>query len=474
MKTSFQKVWLLALLLISNAAFAQGTLRGVVTDTLDNSPLVGANVYLVGTALGSATNLEGQYRIDHIPEGAYTLRISYIGYLTKQIKVTVQNNKTLSVNASLVQHLIEAGSIVVTGQAVGQAAAINQQITSNTIINVVSEEKIRELPDANAAEAIGRLPGVSILRSGGEANKIILRGLDDKFTNITIDGVKIPPTDATSRGVDLSTLSQSSLAGIELYKASTPDKDGDALAGSINLVTRKAPEIRRLKADLKGNYNNLMESANQYDFSLHYGKRFFNNALGVQVAGNLEQRIRSNERIDLNYGDNDKPEYFINDFLLQFTDETRKRDGFSVLLDINTPDDGSIRINNVYGRTKRDYVLSTRDYPSNGGGSQQGNPVYNYRDREQEIDTFNSSIRGNNNLLGLNLNWGLSLGQSESDFPFDYETIFVESDGMKPSPAWRPVRNSLFLMPSMIFPRRHYFGRITVRSIILTKNGRRF
>jgi len=252
MKNSFQKMSLLALLLISNAVLAQSTLRGVVTDSLGNSPLVGANVYLIGTALGSATNLEGEYRIDRIPEGAYTLRITYIGYSTKQIQVNIQNNKTVQINAALMQHLIEAGSIVVTGQAVGQAAAINQQITSNTIINVVSEEKIRELPDANAAESIGRLPGVSILRSGGEANKIILRGLDDKFTNITIDGVKIPPTDATSRGVDLSTLSQSSLAGIELYKAATPDKDGDALAGSINLVTKKAPETRRLKADLKG------------------------------------------------------------------------------------------------------------------------------------------------------------------------------------------------------------------------------
>ena len=434
MKNLFSKMWVPALLLISNSLLAQGTLRGVVSDSVGNSPLVGANVFLIGTALGGVTNLEGEYRIDRVPAGDYTLRFSYLGYATKQIKVTVSNNKTLATDAALAPQLIEGGVIVVTGQAVGQTAAINQQITSNTIVNVVSEEKIRELPDANAAESIGRLPGVSILRSGGEANKIILRGLEDKFTNITIDGVKIPPTDATGRGVDLSTLSQSSLAGIELYKAATPDKDGDALAGSINLVTKKAPETQRLKVDIKGDYNKLMESANQYDFSLHYGKRFFNNTLGMQLAGNLEKRIRSNEKIDINYGDNDKPEYFINNFLLQFTDETRKRDGFSVLLDFNTPDEGTIRFNNVYGRTKRDYMLSTRDYPSNGGGDQQGNPVYNYRDREQEINTFNSSLRGDNNLLGLKLQWGLSLGQSESDFPFDYETIFVEPDGMNASP----------------------------------------
>jgi TonB-dependent receptor len=78
--------------------------------------------------------------------------------------------------------------------------------------------------------------------------------------------------------------------------------------------------------------------------------------------------------------------------------------------------------------------LSTREYPSGGGGSQQGNPVYDYRDREQEMDTYNSSIHGNNHLFGFNLNWGLSLAQSKSHYPFDFEAIFVEPSGMNASP----------------------------------------
>jgi len=425
------------LIMISTSAYGDGSLKGLVTDESTNKPLVGANVYLLGTALGGATDLEGGYRILRIPEGSYTVRVSYIGYKTKNLQVTIQRSQTSVLDAALQFDVLEGRTIEVTAQAEGQVAAINQQITSHTIVNVVSEEKIQELPDANAAESVGRLPGVSILRSGGEANKVILRGLEDKFTVITIDGVKIPPTDATERGVDLSTLSQSSLAGIELYKAITPDKDGDALAGNINLVTKKAPEIRKIKVDLKGDYNNLMKSAEQYDFSLHYGERFFNNFLGVQLAGNLEKRIRSNERINVDYNQNKKASeagYFIDDFLLEYTDEIRKRDGLSVLLDFNTPDNGTIRINNVYGRTKRDYVWSTRDYPSNGGGDQDGNPVYEYRDREQEINTYTSSLRGDNYLFGLNLNWGLSFGQSESDYPFDYELTFVEPSGMAASP----------------------------------------
>jgi TonB-dependent receptor len=288
--------------------------------------------------------------------------------------------------------------VVVTSQMMGQISAINQQRTSNTIINVVSGEKIQELPDVNAAEVMGRMPGVSILRSGGEANKIILRGLSDRYTNVTIDGIRIPPTDASGRGLDLSTISQSSLAGIELYKALTPDKDADGIAGSVNLVTKKAPSVRLLRADLMGGYNNIMHSFGQYDMVLRYGERFFDDLLGVQFTGNLENRIRSSERINLDYDQNlqNMTDYKIDNFLLEFTDEIRKRNGASLILDFDTPDDGSIKLNNVFSSTSRNYLLSTRDYPSGGSSSAV---TYSFRDREQEIGTFNSSLTGLNNII---------------------------------------------------------------------------
>ncbi len=436
MKPSVFSRCLCMILFMTSGLMANGLLRGVVSDSVTKKPLIGANVTLLGTALGGITDLEGAYEVTRIPAGTYQVRISYIGYTGKTASVTIDDEKTKEMNVRLSMQVISGGTMTVKAQAIGQVAAINQQISAKTIVNVVSEEKIQELPDANAAESIGRLPGVSIIRSGGEANKVILRGLEDKYTNITIDGVKIPPTDATSRGVDLSTLSQSSLAGIELYKAQTPDKDGDALAGSINLVTKKAPEKRTFKANLRGGYNSLEESAKQYDFSFHYGERFFNNVLGVQLAGNLEQRIRSNERIDVDYSQNYTPYYYyyINDFSLEYTDETRKRDGFSVLFDLNTPDNGTIKINNVFGRTKRDYIWHMRDYPVRGGGDQQGNPTYDYRDREQEIETYTGTIHGDNNLIGLKATWGLSYAQSKAGYPFDFESIFVENSGMRTPP----------------------------------------
>jgi TonB-dependent receptor len=426
-------------LFVGTYAYGQGTIRGVVTDSTTNEELVGANVILLGTSLGGATDLEGEYRILKVPEGNYRMKVSYVGYLPKEFNITVVNNKTLEFNVVLRPDIIEGEEVVVTGQAVGQAAAINQQLASNTIVNVVSEQKIKELPDANAAESIGRLPGVSILRSGGEANKVILRGLSDRYTTVTIDGVQIAPTDASSRGLDLSTISQSSLAGIELYKALTPDKDADAIAGSINLVTKKAPSLRELTVDLKGNYNDIMQSFKQYDFSFKYGERFFDDFLGVQLHGNLENKIRSNERINLDYDQsiNNQTDYEINDFLLDFTDEIRKRDGFGVLLDINTPDNGTIKFSNVFNSTKRDYIDHNRDYPSGGGTG--GAVTYSFQDIEREISTFNSSLTGDNNLFDFAVNWGLSFAQSISETPYDYYIDFLEASnsgisGMKNTP----------------------------------------
>jgi len=416
---------LLMILLISTTLFAQGSLRGAVTDSVTAKSLTGANVYLLGTALGSVTDLEGTYRIDRIPEGTYTVRVSYIGYRSKKIDVQISSGQTVLLDAKLVPDVIQGETFEVVGQAVGQAAAINQQITSNTIVNVVSEEKIQELPDANAAEALGRLPGVSIQRSGGEANKIVMRGLSNRFSTITVNGVRIAPTDST-RGVDLSTISQGSLAGIELYKALTPDKDADAIAGGVNLVTKKAPEKRLVRVDSKGSYNKLNKAYDQYDLSLRYGERFLNDVIGVQLNGNLEKRDRSKENIDLDYditkGLPSGTDYEIDNFTLNYTDEMRGRAGFSALFDINTPEGGSIRFNNIYNKTKRDFIEYERTYPL----SPDERLYYSVRDREQKINTLTSAITGENYLMGLTWDWGLSYAESKSEFPFDYQMDFEE------------------------------------------------
>lgn len=405
---------------LAGVATAQGTIRGVVTDSLDGNTLPGANAFVEGTALGAATDIDGAYRIQRVPAGAYEVRVSYVGYETKRVPVTVADGQTVELDVALAPSGV-LGEVVVSGQLEGQRAAINQQLSSNTIVNVVSEEKIQELPDANAAESIGRLPGVSVQRSGGEANQITLRGLDGAFTAVTVDGVKLSPTDAASRSVDLSAISQGSLAGIELFKALLPSQDGDAIAGAVNLVTRRAPEARQLRVDVLGSYNQLAGEVGQYDADFRYGERI--GPVGVQLTGNLERRDRSSQEYDPDFDCSlqDFTVCQIDDLQLDYTDEIRTRTGGGAILDVGTPDGGFVKLSGIYNQTSRDLITYGRNYPTTGELL-----FYTARDREQTIRLLTTALTGETYLLGFNTTWGASFSRSESDFPFDYELAFTE------------------------------------------------
>ncbi|MDT0630912.1 TonB-dependent receptor [Rubrivirga litoralis] len=407
------------------SAYAQSVLRGTVIDSLSGGTLPGANVLVQGTALGAATDIEGTYRVSNIPAGDYTVRFSYVGYETRFVPVSIADGQTVMLDVAL-QLSGGLGEVVVSGQAEGQQAAINQQLSSNTIVNVVSEEKIQELPDANAAESIGRLPGVSVQRSGGEANQIVLRGLSGAFTNVTVDGISVAATGTESRSVDLSAISQGTLSGIELFKALTPDKDADAIAGSVNLVTRRAPRDRQIRVNALGSYNGLASDVGQYDTDVRYGERFWGDRLGVQITANLERRNRSNEEYDVGYDKDVNEEgtttYLLDDLDLSYTDETRRRRGAGAILDVDTPDGGFVKLSTLYNHTSRDFIVSSRNYPASGADEL----FYSARDREQTISLLTGALTGETYFLGLESTWGLSYARSSTDNPFDYELVFTE------------------------------------------------
>jgi TonB-dependent receptor len=468
--------WLLLFsILPASVLFGQAAVRGTVVDSTTAEPLVGASVILKGTAIGAPTDLDGRFRLSNVPSGSYTISVSYLGYhaTSRSIDVTSED---LELTFKLSQAIIEGEEVIVTGQLKGQVAAINQQITSKTIINVVSEEKIKELPDANAAEAIGRLPGVSITRSGGEATGVVLRGLSSKFSNITVDGVKIPPTNQNTRDVDLSMLSQGALAGIELHKTLTPDQDGDAIAGAVNLVTRNAPEERLLYLDVKGGYNHLIESFKQYDVQARYGERFFDKIFGVQLQANTERKIRSRENTNTSYYTYDNPtlpdsgtydanqydnDYVISQFRVRFIDEVRRRNGGQVIFDIRTPDAGVVRAMGIYSETRRETASHERFYPGLGSSRPY---AYNYDLTELNTSTVNSSLQGTNNLLGFGTDWLVSFAQSKTENPFNYRTSFSEATPA----AFQPSRSDPDI--NIIAYAPNLFNMATLDSTALRRN----
>ena len=181
----------------------------MVTDSTTGDPLPGANLILRGTSIGAASDINGECRILGVPPGTYSLDASFIGYKPVTVPIRVTPGQTLKQDVKMQFMLVDLDGqvVVITAQRQGQLKAINRQLTADAILNAVSAERIQEVPDANVAESVGRLPGVSISRSGGEGQSVIIRGLSPKYNAITINGERIPSTSRNTRATDLSMIS---------------------------------------------------------------------------------------------------------------------------------------------------------------------------------------------------------------------------------------------------------------------------
>ncbi len=351
-------VWCVLLSLIQAPLVLSATsskIEGVVKDAQSGDPLPGANIILVGTGLGTSADFTGSYVIRNVLPASYTIRASYIGYGSVEIPVTIQEGVDSKQDFELPPVGLEGETVVVTAQALGQNQAINLQLSSNKIMNVVSAARIQELPDANAAESIGRLPGVSITRLGGEGTKVVIRGMEPKYNVITIDGVRMASSNSADRSTDLSMISPNMLDGIEVMKTITADQDADVLGGVVNFRTREAGgEKEGLSFDLltQGGYtglSNAYRKFNNYKYVASVEGRFLEQQLGVFLQLDLERRNLSSNELVGSYGPfgNTQDRYVTRSITLQNVARDRQRRNGTLNLDYRIPD-GKITFSNFY------------------------------------------------------------------------------------------------------------------------------
>ena len=194
-KFSIKSLFLFFILLgLSNLAISQvGTLRGSISDE-SGMAVPGATIQLNNTTKGTISDVNGNYQLLNLPVGKQNITFSFIGFANEVHEVNIIPRGVVVLNVKMKEEAVEIQDVVVYGQAQGQQAAINQQLNASGVVNVVSGQKLRELPDANVAESLGRLPGVMAQRSGGEGQKVIIRGLEPKYNSISVGGITLPST----------------------------------------------------------------------------------------------------------------------------------------------------------------------------------------------------------------------------------------------------------------------------------------
>ena len=252
-------VALVTLLLAAAPGMAAETgaeIRGRVLDAA-NRPVVGAAVTVKPGNLTLVTDPEGGFATRELAPGHYTLEVLYMGAETWTQKVQVEAGKGPVLTIKLVQAMHDVQVVTVTATRLrGEVEALNQERNAQDIVNVIPADVITSLPNANVADAVGRLPSVSLERDEGEGKYIQVRGLESKYTSVTVNGVRVPSAEAGVRQIKLDAYPSDLLGSIELHKTQSADQEGDGIGGTVNLVTKIATDIPFFSVGAELGYNN--------------------------------------------------------------------------------------------------------------------------------------------------------------------------------------------------------------------------
>ncbi|QKG58456.1 outer membrane beta-barrel protein [Hymenobacter sp. BRD128] len=251
-------LFLLLLALSGRAA----TIVGRVTGGPARENLIGAVVVVQGTSLSAPVDAAGHYEIRHVPAGRYVVGVSFVGYRQEAKSVSIRGTEeAVTLDFSLQAQAQDLGNVVVTGKLSREedAASRRTEHTADNVLNVIAARAIERSPDINVANVLTRVSGVTVQRQAGGSGGAyaVIRGMEPRYNNTLVNGVKIASPDAQSRFIPLDIIPSDLIQRIEVHKALLPSMEGDAIGGTVNIVTKTAPDTTLLLATGSVGYGQL-------------------------------------------------------------------------------------------------------------------------------------------------------------------------------------------------------------------------
>lgn len=230
-------------------------------DGKTGEPLIGATVTVEGRASRAVVKLDGSFLLRLPAAGKYRLVVTTVGYSRAGgVEVEVRDNETAQVDVpmqSTATSLQEAFVTTVSGPGTDREARRAEQ-RADMVQNILSARTIEISPDVTVANALQRVSGVVIQRDNtGEGRYAIIRGMEQRYNNTLVNGIKIPSPDDKFRFVPMDIFPSDMVERLEVIKALTPNMEGDAIGGTMNLVMKSAPDHFLLTVNAAGGYNTL-------------------------------------------------------------------------------------------------------------------------------------------------------------------------------------------------------------------------
>jgi TonB-dependent receptor len=291
---------LLSFSLFSSTVFAQST-KGLITGTVvdaQGAPVPGAELKLAPLSITVVSDDQGAFRLPEVAPGEYTLTVSYVGFAPETSDVNLTAGQTLNLDLKLKVASASEEVLVEASRPHGEAEAINETRTADNILQVLPAEVITSLPNANVADAIGRLPSVSLYRIEGEGVYIQVRGMEPRLTNVTVDGITIPAPEPTVRQVRLDVIPSDMVDAVQLNKTLSANQDANGIAGSANLRTKEAGDQPTINIYGNGGYTNILNGRGSYETGGTIGKRYgVNKQFGILGNGAYDYNGRGIDNI---------------------------------------------------------------------------------------------------------------------------------------------------------------------------------
>ena len=401
----------------------QGAIRGRIIDNAQQT-LPGATIYIESLHTGAISDVNGFYTLANLAAGTYRVKVSYVGYSPAEFTITVPEGKTVERDVTLNEG-IELQEVVVGGAFTGQRRALSSQKNAMGISNVVSADQVGKFPDSNIGDALKRISGINVQYDQGEARFGQVRGTSADLSSVTINGNRIPSAEGDTRNVQLDLIPADMVQTIEVSKVVTADMDGDAIGGSINLVTKNTPYRRIFNATAGSGYNAVSKKA-QVNLGLTYGDRFLNDKLGLMISGSYQYAPGGSDNAEFEY-DVDDDQVVLKEAQVRQYYVTRERQSYSLALDYEFNPDHKISFKGMYNRRndwENRYRAVYKDLDESDPAEQSielqtkggANDTKNARLERQQ--TMDFTLDGEHNLGGrVLMDWAASYSRASEDRP---------------------------------------------------------